>query len=85
MYIRNIIGAIEELKDDEVLCVNYKSGKSNRIFKKDTVEKVNGEMITSVTVDGRVCKEVNYRIRYGEWKDNDHGGKDNISIIIIEP
>ena len=44
MYIRNIIGAIEELKDDEVLCVNYKSGKSNRIFKKDNVEKVNGEL-----------------------------------------
>ena len=48
-------------------------------------EKVNGEMVTSVTVDGRVCKEVNYRIRYGEWKDNDHGGKDqyvDISKIV---
>ena len=54
MYIRNIIGAIEELKDDEVLCVNYKSGKSNRIFKKDTVEKVNGELkITRELMDSR--------------------------------
>ena len=54
MYIRNIIGAIEELKDDEVLCVNYKSGKYNKIIKKDTVEKVNGELkITRELMDSR--------------------------------
>lgn len=54
MYIRNIIGAIEELKDDEVLSVNYKSGKSNRIFKKDKIEKVNGELkVTRELMDKR--------------------------------
>ena len=44
MYIRNIISAMGELKDDEVLLVNYKSGKSSRIFKTDVLEKVNGDL-----------------------------------------
>ncbi|MBQ2902375.1 MAG: type I pullulanase [Agathobacter sp.] len=48
-------------------------------------EEVNGEMVTEVTVDGRTNTKLNFRIRYGEWKDNDHDGKDqsiDISNIV---
>ena len=43
------------MQDDEVLCVNYKSGKSNRIFKKDKVEKVNGELKVTRELMSKRC------------------------------
>ena len=48
-------------------------------------KNANGEMVTSVTVDGLSSRTVNFRIRKGEWKESDHGGQDqaiDISDIV---
>ena len=48
-------------------------------------EDVNGEKVATITVDGRKTNTVNYRIRVGDWKENDHNGKDqsiDISDIV---
>jgi len=36
----------------------------------------NGEMVATITVDGRKTSNLWYRIRKGDWKENDHNGKD---------
>ena len=50
----------------------------------DFVEE-NGEMVATITVEGRKTNNINFRIRYGDWKDNDHNAKDqsiNISDVV---
>ena len=36
----------------------------------------NGEMVATIQVDGRTTNAIFYRIRLGDWKGNDHNGKD---------
>ena len=50
----------------------------------DFVEE-NGEMVATIKVEGRKTNNVNFRIRLGDWKDNDHNAKDqsiNISDVV---
>ena len=45
----------------------------------------NGEKVATIQVDGRTTNEIFYRIRLGDWKGNDHNGKDqsfDISDIV---
>ena len=51
----------------------------------DFEEDANGDMVTSITVDGRSNTTINFRMRKGDWKENDHDAKDqaiDISDIV---
>jgi len=57
------------------------AGGARYDFEKDA----NGDMVTSITVDGRSNTTINFRMRKGDWKENDHDAKDqaiDISDIV---
>lgn len=45
MYIKNIINAITDLVDNEVLLVNYRSGKQSKVLPSDKYHNQNGDLI----------------------------------------
>lgn len=45
MYIKNIISAITDLADNEVLLVNYRSGKQSKVLPSDKYHNQNGDLI----------------------------------------
>ena len=47
MYIRNIITAMGELNDDEVLLINFRSGRQCTVKKTDKMVNKNGELIVT--------------------------------------
>lgn len=55
MYIRNIIGAIDELQDGEVLFLNFKSGKTSKILKDDEISMQSADLKVTRKIGSGRC------------------------------
>jgi len=44
MYIGNIIMSFNELHEEEVLLINYGSGKQSKVYHDDKILKINGDL-----------------------------------------
>ena len=90
-------GFVKEDKNEITLKLHYKRNDNNYSdwnawMWADTkggarydFEDVNGEKVATITVDGRNTNSISFRIRLGDWKQNDHQGKDqtiDISDIV---